>query len=64
MRMMAGIARAMNLPQRPTERLDLSLISVLLPLKHFQHLQQLVHIIQGAAERVNNRTDLLDRLFD
>ncbi len=61
---MAGIARTMHLAHGATEGLDFSLIRILLALEQFQHLQNLFHVIERAAQHVNYRVYLFYRFFN
>jgi hypothetical protein len=47
MRMSAGIARALKLPQAAAQGLDLLLVGMALPLKILQRFQNLVHMLEA-----------------
>ena len=61
--MMPGVTRPVDLPNRPTKRLNLPFIGILLPLEQFEHFQNLFHFLQGSSQRLDNRANFFDRFF-
>jgi hypothetical protein len=61
--MVTALARAMDLAQGTPQRVNLAFIGIFLPFKHLQHLQHFFHLIQCAAQGIDNPANFLDGLF-
>ena len=57
-------ARLLQLPQRPTQGINLPFVGVLLPLGEFRQFQDLLHLIEDFLEGLDDVGNLFDGLGD
>ena len=62
--MRAALWWPVQLPQAAAQGFDFLLIGRLLPLGQFEGFQHFLHVVQGAAERLDDVVDLFDRFLD